>query len=558
MFIYIRYEEKDVKIQCNPTDDIKEIREKINEKAGEKYSPEKQRLFFGGKQLEDGNTLFHYGIKNTNTILLFQKVSINQQEFNLDNNLDNNNNNSSNYDDNISSSSPTTVKETVVAQESSKEDQPQQNGPTNNDKDQTTNGNNNDAITTENCGNTIEEEYYCEKCNNNKRKKCKECGCNLCGGKEDEENTIVCDECQYYYHFNCLNPPLQSLPGDLSNSKKAKMPSATQTRKWGGGMACVGTTKKCEVVGSDHFGPIPGIPVGSSWKYRVSCSESGVHRPPVAGIAGKAIVGAVSIVLGGGYPEDKDNGEEFTYTGSGGRDLKTGNKRVASQTSDQELTKQNEALARTCDANFNNKTGAVAKNWKNSKPIRVCRTEKLKKHNPKYAPDEGVRYDGIYKIYWPEKGASGFIVWRYLMRRDDIEPAPWTPEGKKRIASLGLKMYIPEECKDTNDKKRGLTQDNLNNRVWNIVLGTEYETLAELISSLVENHFKCPVCHELVQDPVTTPCTHNVCKECITQSVNHYGRKCPECRTEFKEDLKFTKNQNLVDTLKSIIPTYGK
>ncbi|CAJ0764393.1 12128_t:CDS:1, partial [Entrophospora sp. SA101] len=44
--------------------------------------------------------------------------------------------------------------------------------------------------------------------------------------------------------------------------------------------------------------------------------------------------------------------------------------------------------------------------------------------------------------------------------------------------------------------------------------------------------------------------------ECITQSVNHYGRKCPECRTEFKEDLKFTKNQNLVDTLKSIIPTY--
>nr|CAG8551628.1 4503_t:CDS:2 [Entrophospora candida] len=521
MFIYIRYEEKDVKIQCNPTDDIKEIREKINEKAGEKYSPEKQRLFFG-------------------------------------------------------------VKETVVAQESSKEDQPQQNGPTNNDKDQTTNGNNNDAITTESCGNTIEEEYYCEKCNNNKRKKCKECGCNLCGGKDDEENTIVCDECQYYYHFNCLNPPLQSLPGgdwfcdsctndnskvilagqrlDLSNSKKAKMPSATQTRKWGGGMACVGTTKKCEVVGSDHFGPIPGIPVGSSWKYRVSCSESGVHRPPVAGIAGKAIVGAVSIVLGGGYPEDKDNGEEFTYTGSGGRDLKTGNKRVASQTSDQELTKQNEALARTCDASFNNKTGAVAKNWKNSKPIRVCRTEKLKKHNPKYAPDEGVRYDGIYKIvkYWPEKGASGFIVWRYLMRRDDIEPAPWTPEGKKRIASLGLKMYIPEECKDTNDKKRGLTQDNLNNRVWNIVLGTEYETLAELISSLVENHFKCPVCHELVQDPVTTPCTHNVCKECITQSVNHYGRKCPECRTEFKEDLKFTKNQNLVDTLKSIIPTYGK
>ncbi|CAJ0823354.1 18627_t:CDS:2, partial [Entrophospora sp. SA101] len=30
-----------------------------------------------------------------------------------------------------------------------------------------------------------------------------------------------------------------------------------------------------------------------------------------------------------------------------------------------------------------------------------------------------------------------------------------------------------------------------------------------------------------------------------------------ECRTKFKEDLECSKNQNLVDALKSIIPTYG-
>ncbi len=38
-----------------------------------------------------------------------------------------------------------------------------------------------------------------------------------------------------------------------------------------------------------------------------------------------------------------------------------------------------------------------------------------------YAPKEGNRYDGIYKIvkYWPEKGKTGFIVWKYLIRRDD-------------------------------------------------------------------------------------------------------------------------------------------
>lgn len=25
---------------------------------------------------------------------------------------------------------------------------------------------------------------------------------------------------------------------------------------------------------------------------------------------------------------------------------------------------------------------------------------------------------------------KGFLVWKYELRRDDDEPAPWTPEGK--------------------------------------------------------------------------------------------------------------------------------
>lgn len=44
--------------------------------------------------------------------------------------------------------------------------------------------------------------------------------------------------------------------------------------------------------------------------------------------------------------------------------------------------------------------------------------------------------------YWPEKGKSGFLVWRYLLRRDDDEPGPWTKEGKDRIKRLGLTMQV--------------------------------------------------------------------------------------------------------------------
>jgi E3 ubiquitin-protein ligase UHRF1 len=69
-------------------------------------------------------------------------------------------------------------------------------------------------------------------------------------------------------------------------------------------------------------------------------SESGIHRPPVGGIHGRDNQGAFSIVLSGGYEDDIDNGDDFMYTGSGGRDL-SGNKRTALQSCDQELTRYN-------------------------------------------------------------------------------------------------------------------------------------------------------------------------------------------------------------------------
>ena len=75
-------------------------------------------------------------------------------------------------------------------------------------------------------------------------------------------------------------------------------------------------------------------------------------------------------MISGGYADDIDNGEEFTYSGSGGRDL-SGNKRTAKQSMDQKLTAMNKALARNCDAPINDVNGATAKNWKNGKPVRV-------------------------------------------------------------------------------------------------------------------------------------------------------------------------------------------
>jgi len=40
-------------------------------------------------------------------------------------------------------------------------------------------------------------------------------------------------------------------------------------------MACVGRTKQCTIVPSNHYGPVPGVPVGSQWKFRVQVSQLG-------------------------------------------------------------------------------------------------------------------------------------------------------------------------------------------------------------------------------------------------------------------------------------------
>jgi len=44
-----------------------------------------------------------------------------------------------------------------------------------------------------------------------------------------------------------------------------------------------------------------------------------------------------------------------------------------------------------------------------------------------YAPKEGFRYDGLYVVtqHWSEHGKSGFLIWRFQLRRDDATAPPW-------------------------------------------------------------------------------------------------------------------------------------
>lgn len=471
-------------------------------------------------------------------------------------------------------------------------------------------------------------EPECNFCRGDPDKNCRDCSCRECGEKRDPSMQLLCDECNLAYHIYCLNPPLDKVPEEewycpscktdssevvkageklKMSKKKAKMPSAsTESRRdWGRGMACVGRTKECTIVPSNHYGPIPGVPVGSTWRFRVQVSEAGVHRPHVGGIHGRSNDGAYSLVLAGGFADEVDRGDEFTYTGSGGKNL-AGNKRIGSPSADQTLTNMNRALALNCDAPLDDKVGAESRNWRAGKPVRVIRSFKGRKIS-KYAPEEGNRYDGIYKVvkYWPEKSTShGFLVWRYLLRRDDDEPAPWTSEGIERSRRLCLRLQYPvgypsdKEGKKTKgqSKKAGETskrpvpnddacesaskvykadsaeaveafqltseqqhlirEDHQNQKLWD-------EVLAHLVEGpnflkKLEQSFMCVCCQELVYQPVTTECLHNVCKDCLQRSFKAQVFSCPACRHDLGQNYIMIPNEVLQTLLDLFFPGYSK
>lgn len=147
------------------------------------------------------------------------------------------------------------------------------------------------------------------------------------------------------------------------------------------------------------FGDIPGIPEGSEFENRYDLAAYGVHRPLQAGISGSQTEGADSIILSGGYEDDEDLGDVIVYTGHGGRSLDTG-----LQVADQQLTRQNLALAINCQRGL---------------PVRVVRGYN---HKSPFSPSQGYRYDGLFRVdsYWREKGRSGYYIWRFSLIKINI------------------------------------------------------------------------------------------------------------------------------------------
>ncbi|RZC51697.1 hypothetical protein C5167_020124 [Papaver somniferum] len=356
----------------------------------------------------------------------------------------------------------------------------------------------------------------------------------------------------------------QSRPDEAFTTERAK--------KTGKANACSG--KIFVTIPADHFGPIlaendprrnQGVLVGESWADRLECRQWGAHFPHVSGIAGQSNYGAQSVALSGGYQDDEDHGEWFLYTGSGGRDL-SGNKRTNKEQSfDQKFEKYNESLRVSCRKGY---------------PVRVVRSHKEKRSS--YAPETGVRYDGVYRIEkcWRKIGIQGHKVCRYLFVRCDNEPAPWTSdEHGDRPRPLPVIKEL-SGATDVTDRKDSPSWDyDEEESCWKwkkppppsnkpVQTGNPGDTedfkkerkawKKAQNKSLTEQYlkgFKCQLCLEVMTLPLTTPCAHNFCKPCLENAFagktfvrerSSHGRtlraqksimKCPSCPTDLSEFL---------------------
>ncbi|KAI5607509.1 finTRIM family, member 14 [Silurus asotus] len=79
------------------------------------------------------------------------------------------------------------------------------------------------------------------------------------------------------------------------------------------------------------------------------------------------------------------------------------------------------------------------------------------------------------------------------------------------------------------------------------------------VDQLSVDHFICPVCLDLLKDPVTVPCGHSFCKVCINGCWDQEDQKsvysCPQCRDTFTQRPVLRRNNMLTEVVEKLKKT---
>ncbi|GAA6089560.1 E3 ubiquitin/ISG15 ligase TRIM25-like isoform X2, partial [Tachysurus ichikawai] len=80
--------------------------------------------------------------------------------------------------------------------------------------------------------------------------------------------------------------------------------------------------------------------------------------------------------------------------------------------------------------------------------------------------------------------------------------------------------------------------------------------MAEAGMSTEQDRFSCPVCQELLKDPVKTPCGHNFCKVCINDFWDKEDQtsvySCPHCKVTHNTRPELCRNNNQAEVVEDL------
>ena len=153
------------------------------------------------------------------------------------------------------------------------------------------------------------------------------------------------------------------------------------------------------------------VPIGTQFASRKEVSEAGLHAPHMNGIHPAGVgARAESIVISGGYSENRDYGDLIIYTGGGGQSAPGSGVQV----SDQKIEGANKAMVRA---------------QHDGTPIRVIRGSG---GDPTFSPSSGYRYDGLFEVrdHWFTRSQDGPLIVQFelVQINNEGQSAAKTPE----------------------------------------------------------------------------------------------------------------------------------
>ncbi|MFI6511667.1 YDG/SRA domain-containing protein [Streptosporangium sp. NPDC050855] len=186
------------------------------------------------------------------------------------------------------------------------------------------------------------------------------------------------------------------------------------------------------------YGPVPGVEVGTEFPDRKALHKANVHRPLQAGICGtQRNGGAESIVVSGGYKDDRDYGDVIIYTGHGGRDPNTGHQ-IADQ---HESDPGNSALIASQMSRL---------------PVRVIRGAEA---GTEHSPSQGYSYDGLFVVadHWSTIGEDKFRILQFRLEKLNEDSDGNLLDEDEAAGSRNIRAHIaPNRWEQVS---RGIYQD---------------------------------------------------------------------------------------------------